>query len=90
MHYNLYLSERGKNAWNYFREAVNKALDNAETSGDRKIKCNMEIVSSNDVPELSIIDYMIWALQRNLLQGESRFFDALKNKYATVINLYEE
>lgn len=40
--------------------------------------------------ELSIIDYLMWAVQRNLLKGESRYFDALKDKYGSVINLYEE
>ncbi len=42
------------------------------------------------MPELSIIDYLMRAVQRSLIQGEGRYFDALKNKYETVINLYEE
>lgn len=42
------------------------------------------------MPELSIIDYLMWAVQRNLLKGESRYFEALKNKYGSVINLYQE
>jgi hypothetical protein len=42
------------------------------------------------MPELSIIDYLMWAVQRKLLKGESRYFDALKDKYETVLNLYEE
>ncbi len=42
------------------------------------------------MPELSIIDYLMWAVQRKLLQGESRYFDALRSKYETVLNLYEE
>ena len=42
------------------------------------------------MPELSIIDYLIWAVQRNLLQGESRYFDAMKSKYETVMNLYKK
>ena len=42
------------------------------------------------MPELSIIDYLMWAVQRKLLTGESRYFDALQSKYVTVLNLYEE
>jgi hypothetical protein len=42
------------------------------------------------MPELSIIDYLIWAVQRKLLTGESRYFDALKDKYETLQNLYDE
>jgi len=41
------------------------------------------------MPELSIIDYLIWAVQRKLLKGEGRYFEALKNKYISVLNLYE-
>jgi hypothetical protein len=47
-------------------------------------------VQSKEMPELSIIDYLMWAVQRDLLKGESRYFDALKSKYETVLKLYEE
>ena len=83
--YNLYLSQRGNNSIHRFEEAVKKAL-NAE----QKIKYTLEIVPSSEMAELSIIDYLMWAVQRNLLKGESRYFDALKDKYGSVINLYEE
>jgi hypothetical protein len=42
------------------------------------------------MPELSIIDYLIWAVQRKLLTGESRYFDALQSKYETVLDLYDD
>ena len=42
------------------------------------------------MPELSIIDYMIWADQRKLLKGEARFYEALKDKYETIVTLYPE
>ena len=73
-----------------FQEAVTKALkaDIEETNGN--IQYNLEIVQSKEMPELSIIDYLMWAVQRDLLQGESRYFDALKGKYETVLNLYNE
>ncbi|HEX7692455.1 MAG TPA: hypothetical protein VF408_08695 [Sediminibacterium sp.] len=35
-------------------------------------------------------DNLIWAVQRKLLTGESRYFDALKDKYETLQNLYDE
>jgi hypothetical protein len=41
------------------------------------------------MPELSVIDYFLWAVQRKLMKGESRFFDALESKYETVVNIYE-
>ena len=42
-----------------------------------------------EMPELSIIDYLIWAVQRKLLKSEARYFEALKDKYRVVLNLYD-
>jgi len=42
------------------------------------------------MPELSIIDYLLGAVQRKLLLNENCYFEALNNKYETVVNLYEE
>lgn len=88
--YNLYLSQRGNNSLHRFQKAVDKALAARETKVEGNINYNLEIVPSKEMPELSIIDYLMWAVQRSLLQGESRYFDALKSKYETVIYLYEE
>ena len=88
--YNLYLSQRGNNSLHRFQEAVDKALVVSESKASGDIQYNLEIVPGREMPELSIIDYMMWAVQRKLVQGESRYFDALKHKYETVLNLYEE
>lgn len=88
--YNLYLSQRGNNCLHRFQEAVDKALAASEIKTQGKIKYNLEIVASKEMPELSIIDYLMWAVQRKLLKGESRYFDALKDKYETVLDLYEK
>lgn len=85
--HNLYLSQRGNNTLTRFQEAVNKALNLKE--GMEMSQCKLEIVASKEMPELSIIDYLMWSVQRKLLTGESRYFDALKHKFETVINLYE-
>ncbi len=85
----LYLSQRGNNSLNRFQQAVNKALA-AKNIDEAEIQYNLEIVASKEMPELSIIDYLMWAIQRNLLKGESRYLEALKDKYETIINLYEE
>ena len=47
------------------------------------------IVLSNQYPELSIVDYLLWALQRYILKGEDRFFMALRDKYNLIIDLYD-
>ena len=82
--------QRGNNSLHRFQEAVTKALeaDNADATG--AIQYNLEIVQSREMPELSIIDYLMWAVQRDILQGESRYFEAMKSKYETVLNLYQE
>lgn len=54
-----------------------------------KIKYNCEIVLSKETPELSIVDYLLWAIQRYLLQGDKRFYNALEAKYNLVIDLYD-
>lgn len=89
-HYNLYLSQRGNNSLYHFQEAVTKALEADNADATRAIQYNLEIVQSREMPELSIIDYLMWAVQRDILQGESRYFEAMKSKYETVLNLYQE
>jgi hypothetical protein len=84
--YNLYLSQRGNNTLHYFEKAVAKALmaENVE------VNYNLEIVQAKEMPELSIIDYLIWAVQRKLQKNEPRYFNALKDKFETLLNLYED
>lgn len=88
--YNLYLSQRGNNSLHRFQTAVDKTLAEKESNTKGSIKYNLEIVPSKEMPELSVVDYLMWAVQRKLLTGESRYFDALQSKYETVLNLYEK
>jgi hypothetical protein len=89
-HYNLYLSQRGNNTLHRFQNAVAKALQTDETKSNSNMPCHLEIVPAIEMPEFSIIDYLIWALQRKVLQGESRFFNAVKDKFVTIVDLYTE
>jgi hypothetical protein len=88
--YMLYLSQRGNNSLHRFQKAVDKALAARESQTESQIQYNLEIVPGIEMPELSIIDYLMWAIQRKLIKGESRYFDSLKSKYETMINLYNE
>lgn len=91
IHYQLYLSQRGNNSMARFSDAVAKAIKKDQSQlEDSKVLYSLEIIPSDITPELSIIDYMIWAVQRKLLKGEIRFFEALKEKYETIIELYPE
>jgi hypothetical protein len=87
--YNLYLSQRGNNSLHHFHNAVAKTLKKDEAKINGTIKYNLEVVQGKEMPEFSIIDYLIWAIQRKLLQQEGRYFESVKEKFETIINLYD-
>jgi hypothetical protein len=88
--YQVLLSARNKNTQHKLIEAIENAIqsDNAKRDSPLKIKYNCEIVLSRETPELSIVDYLLWAIQRYLLQGDKRFYNALEAKYNLIIDLY--
>jgi len=89
--YQILLSARGKNTQARLKHAVSKALegDNEKRKTPKEINYNCEILRSQDTPELSIIDYLMWALQRYILKNEPRYYMALKDKFDLVIDLYD-
>ncbi|MCK6619101.1 MAG: DUF3800 domain-containing protein [Calditrichaceae bacterium] len=90
-YYQVYLSARDKSSRTKLRDAVTKAIerDNQRRRTPKTIQFNCEIVLSQDTPELSIVDYLLWALQRYILQNDGRFYKALIDKYNLVIDLYD-
>lgn len=50
--------------------------------------CN--IVPSKTTPEMSVVDYQLWALQRYIVKGEKVYFDKLKNEYCFIYDIYGE
>ena len=40
-------------------------------------------------PLLAIVDYALWTVQRVFEKGETRFYDVLKDKIPTIIDLYD-
>jgi hypothetical protein len=89
--YQVLLSARNKNTQHKLVEAIDNALksDNIRRESPLKIKYNCEIVLSQETPELSIADYLLWAIQRYILQGDKRFYKALEEKYNLIIDLYD-
>ena len=89
--FQILLSARNKNTQRALTEAVATAIkrDNTIRKKPIDIKFNCEIVQSKLTPELSIVDYMLWALQRYILKGEKRFYQALEDKYSLIIDLYD-
>ena len=90
--YQIQLSTRHKNTQHKLKEAIEKAItsDNAQRESPLKIKYNCEIVLSKETPELCIVDYLLWSIQRYLLKGDRRFYTALEKKYNLIIDLYGE
>lgn len=89
--HHIYLAQRGKDNIDRFRQAVEQAFhhDVAAPMGDREMPACQTLLSST-CPELSIVDYCLWALQRYVLKGEIRFFAALEEKFDFIIDLYDD
>ena len=90
--YQIFLAQRDKNTMKKFVEAVERALERDNKRRKKPIKVNYkcDIVPGANCPEMSIVDYLLWALQRYIQKGEGRFFKALSNKYALIIDLYDK
>lgn len=89
--YQIFLSAREKSTQKYLGEAISKAVerDNRQRKIAIDIKYQYDIVRSQDTPELSIIDYFLWAIQRYILKGEERYFRALQHRFSLIIDLYD-
>jgi hypothetical protein len=89
--YQIILAGRTGSSSVKLKEAIEKAIesDNRIRKNKLEIKFDCRTAPSNMTPELSIIDYMLWALQRYILSGEGRYFKALQNKFSLIIDLYD-
>ena len=89
--YQVFLSARNKNTQHKLKEAIDNALkrDNIKRLNPIEISYNSEIVKSKDTPELSIVDYMLWVLQRYILKKDKRFYNVLESKFNLIIDLYD-
>ena len=54
------------------------------------ISYNCTVVRSRDFPELSVVDYLLWALQRYILKDEKRYFAAMEHHYEQILDIYED
>lgn len=86
--YRLFLSQRHSNSVQRFTQAFERVL--TTDNRDRVIAYNCAVVRSQDFPELSIVDYLLWTLQRYILKGEGRYFAALEHHYEQILDLYED
>lgn len=78
----FYLSRRTKATNEDFDRVIKSALNIEMGQEDLVYSC--DVVKSCEFPKLCIVDYMLWALQRYLVRGESRFLKAVADKVAGI------
>lgn len=86
--YHLYLSQRQSNTEQRFAEAFRKTVE-AKSKEIAGLSFTCSIVRSRDFPEMSVTDYLLWALQRYILKGERRYFTALEKHYEKILDVYD-
>lgn len=87
-HYSLYPSERQSNTLDRFEDALKKTLEVQRKRHDTtRFVCR--ITPSREFPELSVIDYLMWALKRHITkEADQRYFRALEHKFAEIYDVY--
>ena len=86
--YQLYLSQRQSNTIQRFVSTYEKIVS-ARIIVPNEFKFSCSIVRSRDFPEMSVTDYLLWALQRYILLGEQRYFVAIEKHYYKIWDVYE-
>ena len=89
--YSIYLSHRDKKSTHRFTAAIQQAIerDNSRRKDPMQIRYRCDMAPSSQFPEMSVVDYLLWALQRYILKQEERFFKSVIDKYNLIIDLYD-
>lgn len=89
--HSIYLAHKPKTTLKQLVAAVDKAIhaDSKHQPTGQSISYECQIQQSSQMPELSVVDYGLWALQRYLIQGEIRFWETIEQRLGSVIDLYD-
>lgn len=89
--HNIYLAQKAKSTTEKLTNAIEKAIvsSNKKSGIEQNIAYNCTIEKSQSMPELSIVDYMLWALQRYIFKGERRFYETIEHQTVSIIDLYD-
>lgn len=79
----FYLSRRTKNTHADFDRVLKTALVKEMSAGD--LRYSADIVKSSEYPELSVIDYMLWSMQRWVMKGEARFLKTFSDRIGGIV-----
>lgn len=87
--YSLFLSQKQSSTMERFEAALNKALK-VQLEGYDEAKFNRRIVQSRDYPEMSVTDYLLWALKRYISKPEDkRFYTVLQTQFKAIYDVYD-
>lgn len=89
----IYLSRRSGNKVETFKNAIEASIEkyNVTTKKeDIKPEYSYAIVSSKEMIEFSIIDYLLWALQRYIIMRDDKYYQLLKDKYYYIYDIYDK
>lgn len=90
--YHIYLTHKSKSTTEKLINSIEKAIEgsNKKKGIIEQIDYNCTIENSSFLPELSVVDYFLWALQRYIYKGESRFWETVEPSVGSVIDLYDD
>jgi len=90
--YHIYLAHKSKSTTEKLINSIERAIDSSNKKKGiiEQIDYQCTIEKSNFLPELSVVDYFLWALQRYIYKGESRFWETIEPSVGSVIDLYDE
>jgi hypothetical protein len=90
--YHIYLAHKSKSTTEKLINSIERAIDgsNKRKRIIEQIDYQCTIEKSSFLPELSVVDYFLWALQRYIYKGERRFWETIEPSVGSVINLYDE
>ncbi|HEV7350263.1 DUF3800 domain-containing protein [Telluribacter sp.] len=91
--YAIYLASRAKTTLHQLTDSVERAIESdAQKQGffGQTIHYTCSIEPSKQMPELCVVDYFLWALQRYLLKGELHFWNTVEFLSGNVLDLYGE
>lgn len=90
--YKIYLSKRSGNSQESINLAIERSIEKYNkftNKEDIEPQYMCSIVSSSSSPIHSIIDYMLWALQRYIKQNEDTYFKLMQKIFAYIYDPYD-
>ena len=90
-HYSYYLARRNKTNLNAFSTSVERVMERLTFTEDKAPFCTYDcnIIRASECLEMSVLDYLLWAVQRYILKEERRFLTAMKDKYNFIYDIYD-